>query len=69
MDKKTKATIAGCVFIAGAVGLLTTSMIAFNEGPGLSVMIWVSGLCLYWGTLSTTAMKYEAANEQGESEA
>ena len=69
MDRKTKATIAGCLTIAGIVGLITTAMVAFSKTPGYSVMILVFGACLYWGTLSTTAMKYEAAKEQGESEA
>ena len=68
MDRKTKATIAGCVFIAGVVGLLTTAMAAFNKTPGYSLMILVFGTCLFYGTSLTTAMKYEEEKEQGESE-
>lgn len=69
MDRKTKATIAGCLNIAGIVGLLVTAIVAFDETPGYSVMILLFGTCLFYGTLFTTALKYEAAKEQGESEA
>lgn len=69
MDHKTKATIAGCVFIVGAVGLLTTAMTAFSKNPGHSMMILVFGSCLFYGTSLTTALKYEAAKEEGDSPA
>lgn len=63
MDRKTKATIAGCLNIFGSVGLLTTAVVTFNESPFVLIMIFLCAPALTIGTSLTTALKYEAVQD------